>query len=87
MRGADMAAWTCNIDFYGANDGCDCGCGLYDPDCDAYALDSLLGFYPNGPTCDDTSDACHPSTATCVPAVNAGGGAQPATKLSVSCPT
>jgi len=26
--------WTCDPLFYGALDGCDCGCGVYDPDCD-----------------------------------------------------
>jgi len=25
--------WTCNPFWYGANDGCDCGCGALDPDC------------------------------------------------------
>ena len=25
--------WTCNIGYYGAMDGCDCGCGVLDPDC------------------------------------------------------
>lgn len=26
--------WTCNPLFYGSNDGCDCECGAWDPDCD-----------------------------------------------------
>jgi hypothetical protein len=26
--------WTCNPLFYGSNDGCDCQCGSWDPDCD-----------------------------------------------------
>ncbi|MBW2523927.1 MAG: hypothetical protein JRI23_07125 [Deltaproteobacteria bacterium] len=26
--------WTCNEDFYGSSDGCDCACGVYDPDCE-----------------------------------------------------
>lgn len=25
--------WTCNVDYYSTNDGCDCGCGALDPDC------------------------------------------------------
>ena len=25
--------WTCDPTFYGSNDGCDCGCGVKDPDC------------------------------------------------------
>jgi hypothetical protein len=27
------AGWTCPPDFYGTADGCDCGCGVIDPDC------------------------------------------------------
>jgi len=26
--------WTCPVSFYNALDGCDCGCGIVDPDCD-----------------------------------------------------
>lgn len=26
-------AWVCSLFIYGANDGCDCGCGAVDPDC------------------------------------------------------
>jgi hypothetical protein len=29
-----IEGWDCNPDFYDANDGCDCECGIYDPDCD-----------------------------------------------------
>lgn len=25
--------WTCDPVFYGSNDGCDCDCGIWDPDC------------------------------------------------------
>lgn len=25
--------WSCDAEFYGARDGCDCGCGAQDPDC------------------------------------------------------
>jgi hypothetical protein len=25
--------WTCPTSYYNAADGCDCGCGAYDPDC------------------------------------------------------
>ena len=27
-------AWTCEADYYGTSDGCDCACGAYDPDCE-----------------------------------------------------
>lgn len=28
------AGWTCDIEWWGADDGCDCGCGAWDTDCD-----------------------------------------------------
>jgi hypothetical protein len=31
--GGVPAEWTCNADFYGVADGCDCGCGAVDADC------------------------------------------------------
>ncbi|OGR11689.1 MAG: hypothetical protein A2341_02405 [Deltaproteobacteria bacterium RIFOXYB12_FULL_58_9] len=30
---SSVCAWTCDPDFYGTDDGCDCGCGIVDPDC------------------------------------------------------
>ncbi|MBI2898174.1 MAG: hypothetical protein HYY06_31785 [Deltaproteobacteria bacterium] len=32
--GGAPAEWTCNDSYYDAGDGCDCGCGARDPDCD-----------------------------------------------------
>lgn len=31
--GAAPASWTCPSQYYGSADGCDCGCGVVDPDC------------------------------------------------------
>jgi cysteine-rich repeat protein len=31
--GSAPAGWLCDALFYGAADGCDCGCGVQDPDC------------------------------------------------------
>ena len=31
----DIANWTCDAARYGSGDGCDCGCGMVDPDCAA----------------------------------------------------
>ena len=31
--------WTCNDAFFAALDGCDCGCGVQDPDCLDETLD------------------------------------------------
>jgi hypothetical protein len=27
------SGWTCDPDYYAADDGCDCGCGVHDGDC------------------------------------------------------
>merc|ERR1719378_1663157 len=32
--GSAPAGWTCNPEYYDTQDGCDCECGIYDPDCD-----------------------------------------------------
>ena len=34
------AEWTCSEIFYGADDGCDCGCGALDPDCESTSVDA-----------------------------------------------
>lgn len=33
------ADWSCPADYYGADDGCDCGCGVVDPDCGGSTAD------------------------------------------------
>ncbi len=35
LVGCAPAGWTCNLRHYGTGDGCDCGCGIADPDCGA----------------------------------------------------
>lgn len=58
-------AWTCNPSYYGGNDGCDCGCGLIDPDCDDATAASCL-FCSNTGSCN--SEIC---PGTLVPVNNA----------------
>jgi hypothetical protein len=31
--GGGPPGWTCSGEYYGTGDGCDCGCGIIDPDC------------------------------------------------------
>ncbi len=38
------AEWLCNDSFYDANDGCDCGCGILDPDCGGDTDSSRCGI-------------------------------------------
>ncbi len=37
--------WTCTFSYYGGDDGCDCGCGAPDPDCESDALSSCRYNY------------------------------------------
>jgi hypothetical protein len=43
LETASLQDWTCSNDWYGTEDGCDCGCGVIDPDCNGdysrYACD------------------------------------------------
>lgn len=32
--------WTCQDSYYGTDDGCDCGCGIVDPDCEGITIES-----------------------------------------------
>ena len=41
--------WTCDLDYYGTEDGCDCNCGAYDPDCDGPPETEVFGC-ANGDT-------------------------------------
>ena len=65
----DASGWICNPDFYDANDGCDCGCGVLDPDC-AKEGQQLFGCAPSE-TCNaagSCEEASVPAEWTCDPA-------------------
>jgi len=49
------AEWTCDVTLYSALDGCDCGCGAHDPDCDDPTA-TVFGCL-TGDTCSET-DTC-----------------------------
>jgi hypothetical protein len=38
--GTGMMGWNCDPAYYGMADGCDCGCGIQDPDCPNLAVAS-----------------------------------------------
>jgi hypothetical protein len=56
-------AWTCGASYYNAGDGCDCGCGTWDPDCENPSL-PIFG-------CHSSSDVC--SKAGTCQASSSGG--------------
>ncbi len=72
-EGGVPAEWTCSPTFYGADDGCDCGCGAVDPDCADATLASCEFCDDTGSCSDDvcpgTIDATDNSTCT-------GGGGE-----------
>ena len=49
--------WTCDADLYDTGGDCDCGCGVWDPDCGGGGTKQDANL---GPTCGET---CYPSCA------------------------
>jgi hypothetical protein len=58
-------AWTCDDDYFGGNDGCDCGCGVVDIDC----ADATVG------SCEFCNDTGSCSTDACPGTINATNNA------------
>jgi hypothetical protein len=54
----DVPGWTCQVDLYGGDDGCDCGCGLLDPDCLGDSSASACDFCNDPGSCDPSGDGC-----------------------------
>ena len=54
-------AWTCLGSYYGSADGCDCGCGAYDPDCDDPSANLYGCGYGESCSSDGTCEPCVPS--------------------------
>lgn len=60
----DDSPWQCANDYYGTGDGCDCGCGLVDPDCaDATVASCDFCAYGCGTTCADIDPT---DNSTCI---------------------
>jgi len=49
--------WTCNSAYYGTGDGCDCNCGVPDPDCEDAVCESYHATCPEGQNCFLVTDA------------------------------
>lgn len=52
---APAPQWTCKPQHYGTGDGCDCGCGIHDPDCG----EAENGCTASGCKDDGLCDYCH----------------------------
>ena len=78
--GGGPAGWNCPARFYGANDGCDRGCGIRDPDCPS-SLTSVCDYCSSDGSCasDGASSQCDTSlltpnnNATCGGSATGGG--------------
>ncbi len=57
--------WTCRNAFYNTQDGCDCECGVIDPDCSTQNRPGLV-FCENPSITDRTQYRCDLRTNTCV---------------------
>jgi hypothetical protein len=52
---APFEGWTCDPNYYGSADGCDCGCGVRDPDCSG---DDACVYCNNVGSCAETESDC-----------------------------
>eukprot|EP00514_Thraustochytrium_sp_LLF1b_P011587 CAMPEP_0184550760 /NCGR_PEP_ID=MMETSP0199_2-20130426/21969_1 /TAXON_ID=1112570 /ORGANISM="Thraustochytrium sp., Strain LLF1b" /LENGTH=802 /DNA_ID=CAMNT_0026945733 /DNA_START=46 /DNA_END=2451 /DNA_ORIENTATION=+ len=73
---APTSVWSCPASWFGASDGCDCGCGGGDPDCDA----PFTVLYCSNVRTDPDEFRCDPVTDSCISASgtrpNVEGGEQ-----------
>lgn len=53
--------WVCADGLYGTDDGCDCGCGVIDPDCPDATADVCEFCGPSSCANDGTGDGCDPA--------------------------
>ena len=59
-------AWTCPEQYYGADDGCDCGCAVPDPDCSGTGSDVCQYCTEEGSCAQDSCGQINPTdNATC----------------------
>ncbi len=73
------ASWSCSESFYDSNDGCDCGCGPVDPDCESSSASVCDYEY-----CDHDEEVSPNSNGLCV-SDGAGDGGDGGDGLPPSC--
>ncbi len=70
--GAAPADWVCDESWFGSADGCDCGCGVVDPDCESGSIDAC-----STNSCPNASDGFIPDSndpTQCIPEEDDDGG-------------
>ncbi|MEM7154977.1 MAG: hypothetical protein AAF799_19170 [Myxococcota bacterium] len=60
-----IEGWNCPVDYYDAMDGCDCGCGIPDPDCPD-ALASSCDYCEEGCSTADCAQIVEDDNAVCI---------------------
>ena len=61
-----VGVWRCQEWHYGTNDGCDCGCGIPDPDCaDATSASCEYCEYPESCSAPDCSEISSSDNSVC----------------------
>lgn len=86
-------AWTCDPSFYDANDGCDCECGIWDPDCalpgPVYGCeDAVAPFCTAAATCGDYCSG-YREVGSCADATTVAAcwlGGDPPAVFTTECP-
>ena len=80
------SSWTCATSYYGSSDGCDCGCGVRDPDCSSgnasacgfsYCSSSRVPASSQNWLCVDETPATNPTSSgtwTCTTSYDCGQG-------------
>ena len=62
----DISQWICSGELYNGDNGCDCGCGLIDPDCESGGCTT--------PECWNVAcEACHDGNGSAIDCADAGG--------------
>lgn len=61
------SSWKCDKDWYNTNDGCDCNCGVWDPDCDSNSTELDIYAFGSVLNCNEgASPVCDRQTAQCI---------------------
>ncbi len=67
--GGGTAEWICSAGYYGSSDGCDCGCGVADPDCQEFGCTAASCSAPACQFChaaDGSSESCDANAWTLI---------------------
>jgi lysophospholipase L1-like esterase len=69
LGAASIQDWTCSYSWYGTDDGCDCGCGVIDPDCngDYFRYACEYTWCDSGDVYSNLNHVCHEDAVRIMP--------------------